>query len=130
MHEVSVVRTFSAAHNLRGYQGKCEALHGHNWKIETTVTSEILDALGMVIDFKDLKQSIDQVLDQFDHKYLNELFPFDTINPSCENIARVICEQMIAALNDGNVRVTRVRLWESEGSFATFTPGSEEFSAE
>lgn len=130
MHEISVLRTFSAAHNLRGYQGKCEALHGHNWKVEVTVTAEILDALGMVVDFKVFKREVDLVLDQFDHKYLNEIFPFDTINPSCENMARVICEQLVARLNDGNVRVTQLRLWESDNSFATFTPGPEEFFSE
>jgi len=122
MYEVSIERSFSAAHNLRGYEGCCENLHGHNWRVEAVVRAETLDHIGLAIDFRALKQALDEVLGNFDHRYLNEITPFDQLNPSCENLARVIHERLAAAINNERVCVARVRVWESEGSNATYLP--------
>ena len=122
MYEVTAKRNFSSAHNLRGYQGECENLHGHNWGVEVTVAAETLDELGMVIDFKALKKAMDDVLARLDHAYLNEVPPFDEINPSCENMAHYICDAVSEKIDDDRVRVSRCRVWESEGSYSTYTP--------
>lgn len=121
MYEISVTRSFSAAHNLRGYQGSCEELHGHNWQVEISLGGEELDELGMLIDFKVAKQALDEALSELDHHYLNDIPPFDRINPSSENMARHLYEQMSRRLNDARVRVVRCRVWESEGSCAAYT---------
>jgi len=89
-YRVSVVRGFSAAHALRGYKGKCEKLHGHNWKIKASLTAAKLDKTGMAMDFTDIKSALDGVLAKLDHSYLNETSPFDKINPTAENIAEYI----------------------------------------
>jgi len=120
MYELGVERTFSAAHSLRGYEGCCENLHGHNWRVEAVAAAETLDELGLALDFRVFKRAVDEILAELDHRYLNEIPPFDQINPSCENIARHIHEQLSARLNDDRVRIARVRVWESEGSSATF----------
>jgi 6-pyruvoyltetrahydropterin/6-carboxytetrahydropterin synthase len=86
-YTASVIKTFSAAHALRGYKGRCEHLHGHNWKIRVAVSSEKLNEIGMVMDFTEIKALLDTLLQNLDHKYLNEVSPFDTINPTAENIA-------------------------------------------
>jgi 6-pyruvoyltetrahydropterin/6-carboxytetrahydropterin synthase len=93
MYEVSVDETFAAAHHLRNYKGKCEDLHGHNYKVRVTLAGAELDATGLLYDFVHLKQVIQGVIRTLDHKYLNELKPFDVLNPSAENIARHIYEQ-------------------------------------
>ncbi|MFQ5466199.1 MAG: 6-carboxytetrahydropterin synthase QueD [Thermodesulfobacteriota bacterium] len=120
MYELTVETWFSAAHNLREYKGKCEALHGHNWKVEVAVTAEKLDDAGMVVDFKVLKKETEDLLDTLDHKYLNEIPPFDAINVTAENIARFIFEELSGRLNDGNIRVARVRAWESHNAAAAY----------
>ena len=88
MYSLKVESSFSSAHNLRAYKGKCEELHGHNWKVEAAAESRDLDKIGMVMDFKLIKDELNRILDRFDHKYLNKLKPFDKINPTSENIAR------------------------------------------
>src|ERR1700682_3873034 len=93
MYEVSIDETFAAAHNLRNYHGKCEDLHGHNYKVRVVVAGKELDAAGVLYDFVHLKQVIQSVIGSLDHKYLNELAPFDTLNPSAENMARHIHDQ-------------------------------------
>src|ERR1700683_4088970 len=93
MYEVSVDETFAAAHQLRDYGGKCEDLHGHNYKVRVVVTGEKLDDTGLLCDFVDLKHALRTVIRSLDHKYLNELPPFDKLNPSAENIAWYICEE-------------------------------------
>jgi 6-pyruvoyltetrahydropterin/6-carboxytetrahydropterin synthase len=121
MYEVTIDTDFSAAHNLREYRGKCEALHGHNWKVEITIAADRLDALGMVIDFVEIKRHARDLMERLDHKYLNGVPPFDTLNPSSENLARFIHEEMDRRLPEKGPRVRRVRVWESATSSATYS---------
>lgn len=118
MFEVSVTQDFAAAHRLNGYQGQCSNLHGHTWKVEVSISSNQLDENGMVIDFKDLKSALLTILKQYDHGYINDLAPFDRINPTAENIAREIHREIKAVLTD--YAVTQVKVWESAGSCATY----------
>jgi len=120
MYEVAIEATFSAAHSLRNYRGKCEELHGHNWKVEVTVKSDDLDEIGMAIDFKILKERTGIVIEQLDHHHLNELSPFKQLNPSSENIARYLFDQLKKELREEKVRLSRVTVWESEGSKAMY----------
>jgi len=120
MYEISRDLCFSAAHQLRGSGGKCEGLHGHNWRVRVTVRSSELDHLGMVIDFKDLKAAMNEVLDALDHKFINDVAPFDEINPSAEEIARFIAEGVDPKISNERVQVDRCEVWESDGSRATF----------
>jgi len=120
-YELSVQADFSAAHNLRQYQGKCERLHGHNWRVDLRLAGERLGDEGMLLDFAEAKQILSDVLDRFDHRYLNEVPPFDRLNPSSENIARVISEAVAERLPEG-VRVTGVTAWESDRCAATYRP--------
>ena len=124
MYELRVEDSFSAAHSLRGYRGRCEALHGHNWKVEAAVRSGALDDLGMVMDFGDLKTALAGILDGFDHRHLNEdvsEFTEDGCNPTTENIARIIGTRLADELPRG-VTVGAVRVWESDRSSAEWTP--------
>jgi 6-pyruvoyltetrahydropterin/6-carboxytetrahydropterin synthase len=116
-YEVSVIKWFSAAHALRGYKGKCERLHGHNWKVKVTLVSGKLDKTGMAMDFTDIKSALDGVLSKFDHCFLNEAAPFDKINPTAENIAEVILKNIAGKLPKA-VKVHEVEVWESETSSA------------
>ncbi|MBM3188033.1 MAG: 6-carboxytetrahydropterin synthase QueD [Chloroflexi bacterium] len=121
MYRVNVRRHFDAAHGLRGYQGKCENLHGHRWKIVVAANAESLDEVGVACDFTLLKRELDAVLARFDHHNLNETPPFDQINPSSENIARTVYEalaQRMPALN-----LAYVEAWESPDAWATYSPG-------
>jgi 6-pyruvoyltetrahydropterin/6-carboxytetrahydropterin synthase len=121
MYELKIVSEFAAAHQLRGFEGKCEKLHGHNWKIEVYVTGNKLGKDGLLIDFRLIKQGTVKALSELDHKFLNELEPFKTINPSSENIARHIYKSLEKELNNENVRVSRVTAWESNTACATYT---------
>ena len=123
MHELTVEAAFSSAHNIRGYEGACENLHGHNWRVEAAVSSKTLDSLGMVHDFKVLKSTLKDVLDPLDHKYLNEVPPFDKLNATAENIARHIFRELKKALKkkDRRLKVSRVRVWESEKASASYS---------
>ncbi|MBI5885022.1 MAG: 6-carboxytetrahydropterin synthase QueD [Deltaproteobacteria bacterium] len=120
MYELTIETDFSSAHNLRGYEGACENLHGHNWRVEVSIAAARLDALGMVMDFKKLKAAAKAVIDRLDHAYLNEVPPFDKENPTAENISRHIYQDLAASINDDNVAVSKVRVWESATSSATY----------
>ncbi len=120
MYELKVISQFGAAHQLRGYGGKCENLHGHNWKIEVHVTGSKLGDDGLLVDFRLLKKATEKALDELDHKFLNELDHFKAINPSSENIARYIYESLSKGLNHDNVKVSRVTAWESDSACATY----------
>lgn len=121
MYELTIIRAFAAAHQLRGYQGKCEDLHGHTYRVEVKVKAGFLDEVGLAADFSVLKQKTDAVLELWDHKFLNEIPPFDRINPSAENIAAEIYHRLEASCNDIPVTMAAVTVWESENACATFT---------
>jgi 6-pyruvoyltetrahydropterin/6-carboxytetrahydropterin synthase len=120
MYEVEIIATFSAAHRLRNYQGKCEHLHGHNYRVHVTVRAVSLGEDGMVVDFGDLKKATNLVLERLDHSYINEIKPFDRIEPSAENIAAFLFEEIGRQLNDKSETVHSVSVWESDTSMATF----------
>ena len=124
MFEVSVDDSFAAAHNLRNYKGKCENLHGHNYKVRVTLSGRELDETGLLYDFVHLKQVIQSVIRSLDHHYLNEMKPFDVLNPSAENIAKHIFDeatrQMKPAPNGAGI--SGVTVWESDITAATYKP--------
>jgi 6-pyruvoyltetrahydropterin/6-carboxytetrahydropterin synthase len=124
MYEVSIDETFAAAHNLRDYHGKCEDLHGHNYKVRVTVAGAELDSTGLLYDFVHLKRVVREVIRSLDHKYLNELSPFDQLNPSAENIARHIHEQASGQLRQmaNGVGISSITVWETDTSAATYRP--------
>ena len=116
MYSIKVESSFSAAHNLRSYKGKCEQLHGHNWKVQAEVCGSRLNKSGMVLDFKLLKAQLKKILDKLDHKYLNSQPYFKKNNPTSENIARYI----YVLLEPGTPGLKCVSVWESENSLATY----------
>jgi len=124
MYEVHVDESFAAAHNLRSYKGKCEDLHGHNYKVRVTLAGKELDSTGLLYDFVHLKQVIQGVIKSLDHKYLNELKPFDVLNPSAENIARHIFDEMSKQLQEtaNGATVVSITVWESDVTAATYRP--------
>lgn len=122
MYELTVLGRFAAAHQLREYKGRCENLHGHNWKVEATVTAGLLNEIGLAIDFKVMKQALKEILNELDHVFLNDLPAFREQNPSSEIISRWIFERLSERLNDGNIRVSKVTTWESEDACATYAP--------
>jgi 6-pyruvoyltetrahydropterin/6-carboxytetrahydropterin synthase len=120
MYELMVETSFSSAHQLRGYKGECEKLHGHNWKVQVHVIAEKLNELDMAIDFHELKDFVREVIAPLDHGFLNDLFPFTEKNPSSENIAKWIFDSLKKKVNDGNLRLSAVTVWESEVTSATY----------
>ncbi len=120
MYELTVSSHFSAAHRLRALHGKCEDLHGHNWKVEVSVTSSQLNREGVVIDFKILKQKVEKVLKTLDHTYLNDFPCFSKKEPSSENIARYIFNRLRREINEYSVILKKVTAWESETASATY----------
>ncbi len=120
VYALTVRTSFAAAHHLRGYEGNCERLHGHNWQVELTVESDALDSRGMAIDFRAIKGALGETLAGFDHRYLNEVPPFDGVNPSSENIARYLFEEMERKV-PRPVRVARVTVWESDDARAEYS---------
>lgn len=122
MYQISILTHFSAAHSLRNYGGECENLHGHNWKVEVTVSTEKLDEAGMTIDFTLLKQKTNSIIKHLDHHHLNEIPHFVKINPSSENIAAYLFNLLKEELNDTTVKLTEVSVWESDTSKASYLP--------
>ena len=121
MFEVMIERNFSSAHQLRGYKGKCENLHGHNYRIEIYARGSELDNIGLLVDFGELKDAADEVVAYLDHGNINELPPFDEeLNPSAENLARYILERVAGRVGDDRVRVYKVRCFETPTSVATY----------
>lgn len=120
MYEIYKEVIFAGAHRLREYEGKCESLHGHNWRVRACLKADVLDDLGMVLDFKILNQALREVLDGFDHSFLNEVPPFDELNPTAENIAKVVFDQLSLRLNDDRVAVSSVEVFESDGARAVY----------
>lgn len=120
MYRLNIKTGFAAAHNLINYQGDCENLHGHNWKVEVTVTAKELDQAGLAIDFKVLKKETNSLLDELDHKYVNQHPFFTELSPSSENIARFLYQRLTERLNDGNVAVEKIGVWESDNACAEY----------
>jgi 6-pyruvoyltetrahydropterin/6-carboxytetrahydropterin synthase len=127
MYEIRVHAHFDAAHRLRNYTGKCSRLHGHTWKIEALVQGKGLDSTGMLIDFKVLKGILADVVDEFDHQYINELPGFadtqsGTLNPTAENIAKYIYQKMGQQINARvpDIRLGKITVWESTGAAASY----------
>jgi len=121
MYELTLREVFSAAHRLPNTGGRCERLHGHNWKVEVRVAADALDDGGMVIDFHDLREAVQEILDELDHSYLNELAAFQSRLPTAENLARYIYGGLAGRLPSPRVRLTRVRVWESEDTAASYS---------
>jgi 6-pyruvoyltetrahydropterin/6-carboxytetrahydropterin synthase len=121
MFELKILTHFAAAHQLTMVAKQCENLHGHNWKIEVCVAGERLNNAGVLIDFGELKGYVADIIDELDHKFLNELACFNG-NPSSENIAVHIAEQLQKKLSRTDIRVSRITTWESDNAAATYTP--------
>jgi 6-pyruvoyltetrahydropterin/6-carboxytetrahydropterin synthase len=121
MYVLTVRDHFDAAHSLRGYDGECQRLHGHTWDVEVSVEGTGLDSIGIVYDFKQLKADLRVVLDDYDHRHLNEVPPFDAMNATAENLARVVYERLVGAVGSG-VRVTEVAVWESPIARLVYRP--------
>jgi 6-pyruvoyltetrahydropterin/6-carboxytetrahydropterin synthase len=120
MYQVSVRQHFDAAHYLRGYSGKCEALHGHRFEVVVSVEAGKLSDIGIAFDFAELKKYVGEVLKRFDHNCLNDVKPFDKINPSSENIAATIYKELKKRLS--GLAISQIEVWESPESRVTYTP--------
>ena len=120
MYKLTIRTSFAAAHNLINYQGECENLHGHNWKVELAVIARELDKAGLGIDFKILKREAGLVIKELDHKFLNENPAFETVSPSSENISRFLYERLSERLNNENISVESVTVWESDNASACY----------
>ena len=123
MYTISVEHHFDAAHALRGYRGKCEALHGHRFRVVVRVKATGLDDIGLAYDFTELKSKLKSILDRFDHTCLNDVPPFDKINPSSENIASTIYGELKSALKEAPVTLDSVEVWESPESGVEYREG-------
>jgi 6-pyruvoyltetrahydropterin/6-carboxytetrahydropterin synthase len=113
MYHLSIEAGFSAAHQIKGHKGSCKRLHGHNWKVQVEVGAENLSDIGIAIDFQKLTDLTRLVLNKFDHQYINEVPPFEELNPTAENLARYIYEQIESKLPEG-IKMKQVSLWEGE----------------
>lgn len=120
MYELGVKRTFSAAHQLRGYHGPCETLHGHTFAVEVRVQAEEVNELGLAMDFKEIKKLLEKLLADYDHRLLNQVPPFERQNPSSENLAREFYRRLQPELPAG-IRLTAVVVWESEEAWAAYS---------
>ncbi len=121
MYRLTILTDFAAAHNLINYQGDCENLHGHNWKVEVRVAARELNSAGLGVDFKILKRETEQLLDTLDHKYLNDLPMFKDLSPSSEHIARYLYDEISKKLNNANVTTECVTVWESDRACASYS---------
>ena len=126
MFEVTVEHTFAAGHALRGYRGKCENTHGHNYRVRLILRGQHLNATGLLYDFVELKGALRQVADRLDHQFLNDLAPFDALNPSAENLAKYFYQEIDGRLAErrpeNGVKVAAVTVWETDTTTATYTP--------
>ncbi len=123
MFEISVEQTFAAGHALRNYKGKCENVHGHNYRVRVTIAGAQLDEAGLLVDFLDVKRAMGGAIEYLDHRFINDLAPFDLINPSAENIAKYFYDRVSGELKAHDaVRVSEVKVWETDTSSAIFRP--------
>ncbi len=121
-YELMVQTDFSASHALRGYPGDCARLHGHNWKVELYLACTDLDEIGIAIDYKILKSALKDAISEWDHYHLNDIPPFDKINPSSENVARILYEKMAACLNNSRIHISRIAIGETCSTRVTYWP--------
>ena len=126
MFQVSVEETFSSGHALRGYKGKCENPHGHNYRVQVTLAGPQLDGIGLLIDFTQLKEVMRTVIKRLDHQFINDLEPFTTVNPTAENMAKYFYDEVSGNLKDlpAGARVTDVVIWETDTAMAKYSPGN------
>jgi 6-pyruvoyltetrahydropterin/6-carboxytetrahydropterin synthase len=124
MFQVGVEETFSAGHALRGYKGKCENPHGHNYRVRLTVEGPQLDSIGLLCDFAHLKKVIREIIAGLDHQFINDLEAFRTVNPSAENLAKYFYDETLRLLKDlpPDARITDVVVWETDTSMAQYRP--------
>ena len=129
MFEVTVEQTFAAGHSLREYKGKCENVHGHNYRVQVTVEGEKLNGIGLLVDFVDLKRAVRQVIEKLDHQFINDVEPFTTLNPSAENLAKYFYDEVARSLNieasrfnNAPVRIAQIKIWETDTSIAVYRP--------
>jgi 6-pyruvoyltetrahydropterin/6-carboxytetrahydropterin synthase len=121
MFEVAVEQTFAAGHALRNYKGKCENVHGHNFKVRVIIEGEKLDETGLLVDFLDVKAAMQAIIERLDHVFLNDVPPFDVKNPSAENIAEYFYSELARSLkSDVPVRLREVKVWETDIQSATY----------
>jgi len=121
MYELKIITQFAAAHQIRGIEGGCERLHGHNWKVEVFVSGDKLDENGLLVDFREIKDKTEALMEELDHKFLNELEPFITLNPSSENVSRHVYEVLSRQLNTDVIRISKITVWESDSACASYT---------
>ena len=122
MFEITRERTFSASHQLRNYHGRCERLHGHNWRVRVCLASETVNDSGMVIDFHELDKMMQVAMEPFDHRHLNEVPAFVEANPSAENLARAIGESVASQIQDARITLRHCDVWENDFSRARYIP--------
>ena len=127
-YTLKVTTDFAASHSLEGYPGNCSRLHGHNWRIDVEADATSLDDLGMGIDFKILKDAARSVANTLDHCHLNDVPPFDTLNPTAENIAAYVFQEISQIINDDRVRICAITLWETDRACVRYTEGEHESS--
>ena len=124
MFEISVEKSFAAGHALRGYRGKCENVHGHNYKVRVTLTGAQLDSTGLLCDFVEVKRLMDATIDRLDHQFMNDIPPFDKLNPSAENLARYFFQELQRGIQESPpavpVRIGEVKVWETDTTTATY----------
>jgi 6-pyruvoyltetrahydropterin/6-carboxytetrahydropterin synthase len=125
MFQVSVEETFSSGHALRGYKGKCENPHGHNYRVQITLEGSQLDKIGLLVDFTHLKEVVRGIIKRLDHQFLNDLEPFTTVNPSAENMAKYFYDEVTGQLKDlpPDAKVSDVIVWETDTAMAKYRPG-------
>ncbi len=119
-YTLKIVTDFSSAHTLRDYPGACSRLHGHNWKVEAEVVATKLNEIGMAIDFKEIKKATREIVAELDHYYLNDLEPFQKINPTAENIAQYFYQELAKKINTNSIKVSCLTLWETERACVSY----------
>lgn len=126
MFQVSVEETFSAGHALRGYKGKCENVHGHNYRVRVTIEGPQLDAIGLLVDFTHVKQVIRGIIGGLDHQFVNDLEPFKRVNPSAENLAKYFYDETLGQLKGlpPGAKITEITVWETDTASAQYRPGN------
>jgi 6-pyruvoyltetrahydropterin/6-carboxytetrahydropterin synthase len=126
MFQVSVEDTFSSGHALRGYKGKCENVHGHNYRVRLTIEGPQLDAIGLLVDFTHVKKIMREIMGRLDHQFINDLEPFKVVNPSAENMAKYFFEETVKELRElpPGAKLVEAVIWETDTSRATYRPGA------